>query len=60
MGGAPLLAQRATVVEFGGTFDIPLTQISIEQGLSQGMINELVEDHLGYLWVGTKDGLKPF
>lgn len=40
--------------------DIKVENIGIDQGLSQGMINDLVEDSLGYLWVATKDGLNRY
>lgn len=48
------------MAELAGEAEIPLTQISIAQGLSQGMINALVEDSEGYIWLGTKDGLNRF
>lgn len=34
-----------------------LQQISLEQGLSQSTIHSLCRDHLGRLWLGTKNGL---
>ncbi|MEZ4687019.1 MAG: triple tyrosine motif-containing protein [Bacteroidia bacterium] len=40
--------------------EIYLEQISIDQGLSQGMINAIVQDAKGYLWVATKDGLNRY
>ncbi len=31
--------------------------ISLEQGLSQTVVNSMVRDSLGYLWIGTQEGL---
>lgn len=39
---------------------IPIELLSPEQGLSQGMINGIAEDHQGYLWIATKDGLNRY
>jgi len=43
-------AQQGTLME----------SISIEQGLSQGMIFDLLQDREGFLWVATKDGLNRY
>lgn len=34
--------------------------ISIEQGLSQSVINCVIQDSYGYLWFGTQDGLNRY
>lgn len=46
-----LLGQR-NVIEF--------ERISIEQGLSQSTIFCIVQDHKGFMWFGTEDGLNRF
>ncbi|WP_195940014.1 ligand-binding sensor domain-containing protein [Romboutsia sp. 1001713B170131_170501_G6] len=34
--------------------------ITIEQGLSQGTIEDLYQDSKGYIWIGTQDGLNRY
>lgn len=34
--------------------------LTVNEGLSQSSINALVQDHRGFLWVGTQDGLNRF
>src|SRR5437868_155270 len=33
------------------------TRISVEQGLSQNSVQAILQDHSGFLWVGTEEGL---
>jgi streptogramin lyase len=42
------------------TLFLPLRAITIEDGLSQGMVNSIVQDRYGYMWLATKDGLNRY
>jgi diguanylate cyclase (GGDEF)-like protein/PAS domain S-box-containing protein len=36
------------------------TQLSVEHGLSQSTVQAIVQDHLGFMWFGTEEGLNRF
>ncbi len=38
----------------------PVTQISLEQGLSDRTIKDIVKDRYGYLWIATRNGLNQY
>ncbi len=42
------------------TNNLNFKHFTVDQGLSQGTVNSLVFDSLGYLWIGTNDGLNRF
>jgi ligand-binding sensor domain-containing protein/signal transduction histidine kinase len=37
-----------------------IEQISLEQGLSQSWVTDIVQDKAGFLWISTRDGLNRF
>jgi ligand-binding sensor domain-containing protein/two-component sensor histidine kinase len=39
---------------------LKFTPITINDGLSQGMVNCMIQDHYGFMWIGTKDGLNRY
>jgi signal transduction histidine kinase/DNA-binding response OmpR family regulator/ligand-binding sensor domain-containing protein len=39
---------------------VRLEQITIEDGLTQGMIHDILQDSLGFMWFATKDGLNRY
>ncbi len=53
-----LVAQKTLTIT--DSLELQIELIGPEQGLSQGMINEIVEDQEGFLWIATKDGLNRY
>ena len=39
---------------------IPFARLSIENGLSQAAVTAIVQDHSGFLWIGTQEGLNRY
>ncbi|MEZ4748892.1 MAG: two-component regulator propeller domain-containing protein [Calditrichia bacterium] len=39
---------------------VKFRRISIEQGLSQSNVNAITQDHQGFMWFGTQDGLSRY
>ncbi len=40
--------------------DLRFERISIDQGLSQNTVHTIIQDRLGFLWIGTDDGLNRY
>ena len=40
--------------------NIPFDRLSLEQGLSQGTVNCILQDREGFLWLGTQSGLNRY
>src|ERR1700751_4217673 len=38
----------------------PYESISVEQGLSQGMVFDILQDKEGFIWIATKNGLNRY
>lgn len=53
-------AQQPIIADSVDFQEIVIEQIGIDQGLSQGMIFSMIQDHKGYIWAGTKDGLNRY
>lgn len=57
-GRTPESAQISSFTPYGK--NIRFDQISLEEGLSQSVVNAILQDHKGFLWVGTDDGLNRY
>ncbi len=42
------------------TLDLAFQKLTINEGLSQGMVNTIIQDRYGFMWFGTKDGLNRY
>ncbi|MFO8022763.1 MAG: two-component regulator propeller domain-containing protein, partial [Perlabentimonas sp.] len=39
---------------------IEFDRITVEEGLSQGTVYDIHQDHKGFMWFGTEDGLNRY
>jgi anti-sigma regulatory factor (Ser/Thr protein kinase) len=53
-------AQQPIIAHTYDFHEYSIEQISLEQGLSQGMVYSMMQDHHGYIWAATKDGLNRY
>lgn len=57
----PAAESKAKEKALARAFDeIRFEHIGAKEGLSQGMVAAILQDHLGYMWFGTKDGLNKY
>ena len=40
--------------------DLKFDHLSVQQGLSQGNVWDIYQGHLGFIWIGTEDGLNMY
>ncbi|MBN2521477.1 MAG: hypothetical protein JXB17_13265, partial [Bacteroidales bacterium] len=40
--------------------ELKFTRLSVEEGLSQSWVLTIAQDYLGYIWIGTNDGLNKY
>jgi ligand-binding sensor domain-containing protein/signal transduction histidine kinase len=58
---APHVQSIAALQEpFLGSSYLKFDQLSVEQGLSQSSVHAILQDHLGFMWFGTLDGLNRY
>jgi signal transduction histidine kinase/ligand-binding sensor domain-containing protein len=55
-----LAAALASTVVQARNQDIRFDRIALEEGLSQGTVTALLQDRVGFMWVGTQDGLNRY
>jgi ligand-binding sensor domain-containing protein/two-component sensor histidine kinase len=55
-----LLWYLFSVLLFAQEKNIKFKRISIEDGLSQSIVEAIIQDHQGFMWFGTEDGLNRY
>lgn len=53
-------ASQIQEIASGNTTIYTFRQFNDDKGLSQNLISSIHQDHLGFIWIGTKDGLNLF
>ena len=57
LAGAAVLATAARAT---GAAPARFAQVSVEHGLSQSTVQAILQDHVGFLWFGTEEGLNRY
>ena len=47
-------------IALGQTSDYKFEKLTVKDGLSHNNVYSIIQDHLGYLWFGTQDGLNKY
>lgn len=55
-----LLISRLGLTQNPPSKTLSFETLTIDDGLSQGMINWITQDHFGFIWIATKDGLNRY
>ena len=55
-----IAVSSAGTVASAGQNRIDFDRLSLEQGLSQSIIEQMVQDRKGFMWFATEDGLNRF
>lgn len=53
-------AQAPRLVRLPGADDLRFTRVSVEKGLSHGVVRTVFQDRRGFLWIGTQNGLNHY
>ncbi|HTY38499.1 MAG TPA: two-component regulator propeller domain-containing protein [Bacteroidota bacterium] len=60
LSGVLLLLAVCTVPTRSQGRAVDFDRLSLEEGLSESAVSTIVQDHLGFLWFGTQDGLNRY
>lgn len=55
--GVPASSQSSKVFQTSDFAELPVKSLTVEDGLPQGFINGIRQDSLGFIWLGTREGL---